>query len=595
MSPTPDQTALPAPDSTFKTFAKGRWRAWSSRTMGVTAALGLLLPLLGTIWNMHERSRAILTESIKGDLIAAAKVMATTVDPVVHGTIREPAQETSAAYQEQIAKFIKMRPAVDPGGMIKFVYTCIERDGQIHFILDDTPEGDSDHDGIDDKSHIMEPYTEANEALRRVFKTRAPEVSTEPYTDRWGTFLSGYAPVVDSDGRVVAAVGVDLSMKDYDLQIAGVRAVARLSVLGAASISLLAGLAIAKYHRGLTRAFGEMLTLNQAAMAASRAKSDFLAGMSHELRTPLNAIIGHADLLAASSRSDQKPSIKEVQQAADSLLGMISDILDYSSMDVTSLTVNRRPVAVAALATEAGASFAAAAAAKGLTFGFTVDPACPARVMLDVTPVKQVLRHVIGNAVKFTSQGRVSVRVKSEPSGTLRFIIRDTGMGITDDKRARLFEMFDQADTSTTRKHGGTGIGLAICKRLCDAMQGRIWLENTSAMGSEFHVELPAESAPEPGVIWLITKDNLTSILVSNVAAKLGRKIKIVDSAGSLTDAANDLVLIDLGSVSVGAIHAGRVIALNVDESAGEGRGFTEVLPTPMKPADVRRVLESFS
>ena len=578
-------------DVSFTTFAKSLWRTWSSRKVGAFVSVIFMLPMLAVIWNMHQRSRSILTTTIKGDLISAAKVMATTVDPAVHSTFRDRAQETSPAYQEQIAKFIKMRPAVDSSGLIKFIYTCIERDGQIHFILDDTSEGDADHDGVDDKAHIMEPYTEASDALKLVFKSKVPEVSEAPYTDKCGTFWSGYAPVMNSLGEVAAVVGVDLSMKDYELQMAGLRTMAFLSSVAALCLSTLAGLAVAKYHRRLMHTYDGMLRLSDAAMAASRAKSDFLASMSHELRTPLNVIIGHTEMLAATARGGQQESVEAVQKAADSLLGMISDILDYSSMDGSTLTVHRKAVVLDSLLDELRTGFTSDASVKGLSFDLGVDAGCPARVMLDPTLVKQVLRHVIGNAIKFTHQGGVQVRLKTEPGGKLRFIVRDTGVGIREEKRARLFEMFDQADMSSTRQHGGAGVGLALCKRLCDAMQGHLWIEKSDEHGSEFHFELPAPAAPEPGAVWLLTTDSLVKMLVTQVATKLGRRIEVAEEPGAIHAQEQDVVLVDLGSCSAEGVTAAQVIALNADESVSKGSRFTEVLHVPMKPADVKRVL----
>ena len=171
-------------------------------------------------------------------------------------------------------------------------------------------------------------------------------------------------------------------------------------------------------------------------------------------------------------------------------------------------------------------------------------------------------------------------------------MVKDTGIGVREEQRQRLFEMFSQADMSTTRQHGGMGIGLAICKRICDAMGGNITLMPGNDSGSEFHVELPVERAAEPGVVWLVTTDNLATILVRTVADKSGRKLRIVATASQVIAADGDTVLLDLGSVAERPRKGWRVIALNAEPDVTLDLGFEEVIFAPLKPADVRRVLE---
>lgn len=556
--------------------------------VGLTTFLLLLLPSLGMIWNMHQRSTDILNGSIKDDLIAAAKVMATLVDPEKHATFQTPAQEASDDYLHQIEKLGTMRPAIDPKSCIKFVYTCVQKADGIHFVLDDTPPGDADHDGVDDKAHIMEPYPEANEALKRVFVSRTAEVNDKPYSDKWGTFLSGYAPVFDAKHQVVAVTGVDLALTDYQHQIAGLRLVALLSVCGAIALAYVAGLAMARYHRKLCQAFSEEEGLREAALAASRAKSDFLATMSHELRTPLNAIIGNTQLLGdAVVDEDKKRSVAEVHRAADSLLGMITDLLDYSAMDSGKVPIQRKPSTICKLVSEACDRFRAESLTKDLSIQVKCDDA---RVMIDPVHVKQLLRHLISNAIKFTQQGSVSVTATFS-GGMLRLSVKDTGIGISDEKKRHLFDLFDQEDMSSTRVHGGMGIGLAICKRICDSMGGRIIVTSAAGQGSEFQIEIPAEQAAEPGTVWLVTKDSLATILVRTVADKAARKLAVVDDVSRVVAADGDLVLLDLGSVPERAVKGRHVIAMNADPGVPLKGNYAETLFAPLKPADVRRVL----
>ena len=579
-------------DATSESLARRILRRRSKYEVATATLLLFLLPSLAIIWNIEQRSRRILFESLKGDLISSAQVMATTVDPAIHATFHDRAQEQTDSYQQQIARFTRLRPAVDPNRMIKFIYTCVKKGDVIHFILDDTPEGDADHDGVDDKSHIMEPYTEAPDTLKQVFIDHLPKVSATPYTDKWGTFLSGYAPVYDTGHKLVAVVGVDIAMTEYDLELSSLKMVAWLGVIGAFSIAMLAAVVMGKYHSVLMSAMDRLMLMTKAVTAASRAKSDLLATMSHELRTPLNAITGHAAILADSVQGEQKASLDQIQNAANSLLGMISDILDYAAMDTGSLPIRVKPVRVLTLMTQVCDKFALEAQNKKLSLTITEGFQTPSRLMLDPTHAGQILRHLVSNAIKFTSAGEVQVEARSWSDGKLHIVVSDTGSGISEKKRQRLYEIFDQQDMSTTRQHGGAGLGLALCKRLCDAMRGRIWLEKTSSAGSEFHIEIPADAAPEPGKIWLLTKNNMTTIIVRSLAEKMKRELKVEEEARDICANDSDLVLVDLGSASPEGLQAKRVVALNAEHGMPQG-SFADVLTVPLKPADLRRVLEA--
>ena len=574
-------------------LVKGFWRRWSAWQIGLATGFVFLLPSLATIWNMHQQSRDVLSTSIRSDLLSAAKVMATTIDPEVHVTFQKREQEKSEAYLRQVDRILRMRPAVDPEGMIKFVYSCILRNGQIYFVLDDTPEGDADRDGVDDKAHVMEPYADATDVVRRVFAEKSAQVSDVPYTDKWGTFLSAYAPVFGDDHAVVAAVGVDLALTDYLLQLSSLKHVAILSAVGALGLSILAAVSMAKYHRGLMTAFGEQVKLADAATVAARAKSDFLSAMSHELRTPLNAIIGHTTLLKKSASREQIESINDIQQAGDSLLEMITDLLEYAAMDTHSPVLNRKPVRVAVMLNEVLEKMRPLASAKGLELDLKLDAECPKRLMLDASPVRQVIRHLLDNAIKFTSKGKVHLSARFSHEGELHLVVSDTGGGVSEQKRARLFELFDQGDFSSTRQHDGAGIGLAICKRLCEAMQARIDLESSSSEGSIFRVVIPTEVVPSTQKVWLVTKNNLTTILVRSVAEKVHQDLEIVDRPSLVNAAIGDLILVDAGSVDIETMKGNRVVLLNAERGLVGSNDYAAVLTVALKPADVRRVLEA--
>lgn len=245
------------------------------------------------------------------------------------------------------------------------------------------------------------------------------------------------------------------------------------------------------------------------AEAAGLAKARFLATMSHELRTPMNGLIGTLDLLADSTLSPtQRPLLNTARASSDALLDVINDILDFSSIDAGQLVLSRNEFSPTAVAQTVVRLFSAAATRKGLRLRLDLAPDLPPRLLGDPTRTRQILLNLMGNAVKFTDYGEIGLSVgraadeqNAEATVTIVFTISDTGIGIPAERQAMLFQVFSPGDQSTTRQHGGTGIGLALVKQLVDAMDGTIaWQSSTSTerRGTVFTVRLPyALAAPE--------------------------------------------------------------------------------------------------
>ncbi|TWT31312.1 Signal transduction histidine-protein kinase BarA [Posidoniimonas corsicana] len=390
----------------------------------------------------------------------------------------------------------------------------------------------------------VEHARQALEDERRIMETGEPivaQVEKETWPDRDDTWVSTTKmPLRNNQGEVVGTFGISRDVTE------------------------------------LKRMQLELVAAREMAEAANRAKSDFLANMSHEIRTPMNGIIGMTELLLNTELTDEQREYQLlVQRSADSLLALLNDILDFSKIEAGKLELEHLPLELRDTLGGTLHTLAGRAAQKGVELAVHIVPSVPDHLVGDACRLRQVVVNLVGNAIKFTSEGEIVVRVTpvevTDDSATLRIAVSDTGIGISPEKQAHIFEAFTQADASTTRQYGGTGLGLAISGQLVQLMGGSLSVRSEPGIGSTFEFTATfdrAEETPEAAAATLSTLHQLPVLVVDD-------------------NHTNRLICTEMLSnwgMKPTAVESGESGIREFDRAAGGGAGYRLALVDVMMP-----------
>jgi signal transduction histidine kinase/DNA-binding response OmpR family regulator/HPt (histidine-containing phosphotransfer) domain-containing protein len=431
-------------------------------------------------------------------------------------------------------------------------------------------------------------YGQSPEPVTALFSGKAGELRSE------ATFVSAWAESL-IEGTRVGKVAVVVSTRRLEAGSRLERGILTSAAISAA-VALLAAFVFVRFYIGplirvTERAFMRLEKTTLEALEATRVKSEFLANMSHEIRTPMNGVLGMIELLSGTGLSEkQRRYVGTLETSAQGLMTVLNDILDFSKIEAGKLEIALEPSPVRDILEEVAELFAGRAHKKRLELTCHIDPSVPEVLELDADRLRQVLSNLTSNAVKFTDRGQVVIRVRPSEGRRVRFEVEDTGIGVSPEVAPRLFDAFVQADGSMTRRYGGTGLGLTICRQLVTLMGGEIGVIGRPGVGSTFWFTLPMRevsgAAPPKlaGPKWtprtLIVDDNETNrVVLEELLTRWAMPSVSVDSAEGALCAVQEaesqgepfkLILSDLNMPDIDGANLAQALAV------GSGQGSAE-------------------